>query len=36
MLKLLWVNWYCNLGELVMDVIGKFGMIMFDGEFDEW
>lgn len=35
-LKLLWVNWYCNLGELVMDVIGKFGMIMFDGEFDEW
>lgn len=34
--KLLWANWHRNLGELAMDVIGKPGMTMPDGEFDEW
>ena len=34
--KLLWANWHRDLGELAMDVIGKTGMTMTDGEFDEW
>ena len=34
--KLLWANWHRDLGELAMDVIGKPGMTMSDGEFDEW
>jgi alkylation response protein AidB-like acyl-CoA dehydrogenase len=34
--KLLWANWHRALGELAMDVIGKPGMTMTDGEFDEW
>jgi alkylation response protein AidB-like acyl-CoA dehydrogenase len=34
--KLLWANWHRDLGELAMDVIGKPGMIMSDGELDEW
>ena len=34
--KLLWANWHRSLGELAMDVIGKPGMTMPDGEFDEW
>jgi len=34
--KLLWANWHRDLGELAMDVIGKPGMTMSDGELDEW
>ena len=34
--KLLWANWHRSLGELAMDVIGKPGMTLADGEFDEW
>lgn len=34
--KLLWANWHRDLGELAMDVIGKPGMTLTDGEFDEW
>jgi len=34
--KLLWANWHRDLGELAMDVIGKSGMTLPDGEFDEW
>ena len=33
--KLLWANWHRSLGELAMDVIGKPGMVMADGEFAE-
>lgn len=34
--KLLWANWHRGLGELAMDVIGPAGMVLADGEFDEW
>jgi alkylation response protein AidB-like acyl-CoA dehydrogenase len=34
--KLLWANWHRDLGELAMDVIGKPGMTLPDGEFDDW
>jgi len=34
--KLLWANWHRDLGELAMDVIGKPGMTLSDGELDEW
>jgi alkylation response protein AidB-like acyl-CoA dehydrogenase len=34
--KLLWANWHRDLGELAMDVIGKPGLTLADGEFDEW
>src|SRR6201988_2264929 len=34
--KLLWANWHRALGELAMDVIGKPGMTMSDGDLDEW
>ncbi|BCI85088.1 hypothetical protein NIIDMKKI_02940 [Mycobacterium kansasii] len=34
--KLLWANWHRSLGELAMDVVGKPGLALTDGEFDEW
>lgn len=34
--KLLWANWHRGLGELAMDVMGKAGMTVRDGDFDEW
>jgi alkylation response protein AidB-like acyl-CoA dehydrogenase len=34
--KLLWANWHRALGELAMDVQGKAGLVLTDGEFDEW
>ncbi|KLO26012.1 acyl-CoA dehydrogenase IpdE1 [Mycobacterium haemophilum] len=34
--KLLWANWHRDLGELAMDVIGKPGITLADGEMDEW
>jgi alkylation response protein AidB-like acyl-CoA dehydrogenase len=34
--KLLWANWHRDLGELAMDVVGKDGLALTDGDFDEW
>lgn len=34
--KLLWANWHRDLGELAMDVKGRSGLLLDDGEFDEW
>jgi len=34
--KLLWANWHRDLGDLAMDIIGKPGLVLADGEFDEW
>ena len=34
--KLLWANWHRELGEIAMDVQGKVGMVLADGDFDEW
>jgi alkylation response protein AidB-like acyl-CoA dehydrogenase len=34
--KLLWANWHRELGEIAMDVQGKAGLLLADGEFDEW
>ena len=34
--KLLWANWHRELGEIAMDVAGKAGLLLPDGEFDEW
>jgi alkylation response protein AidB-like acyl-CoA dehydrogenase len=34
--KLLWANWHRDLGELAFDIEGKAGMVLADGEFDEW
>jgi alkylation response protein AidB-like acyl-CoA dehydrogenase len=34
--KLLWANWHRDLGELAMDIKGRSGLLMPDGEFDEW
>lgn len=34
--KLLWANWHRDLGELAMDIKGKSGLLMAEGEFDEW
>ena len=34
--KLLWANWHRELGEIAMDVLGREGMTLTDGEFDEW
>jgi alkylation response protein AidB-like acyl-CoA dehydrogenase len=34
--KLLWANWHRDLGELAMDIKGKSGLLLDDGEFDEW
>ena len=36
MSKLLWANWHRDLGELAMDIQGKAGLVLADGEFDEW
>jgi alkylation response protein AidB-like acyl-CoA dehydrogenase len=34
--KLLWANWHRELGEIAMDVAGKAGLTLTDGDFDEW
>jgi alkylation response protein AidB-like acyl-CoA dehydrogenase len=34
--KLLWANWHRDLGVLAMDVMGKAGLALHDGDFDEW
>jgi alkylation response protein AidB-like acyl-CoA dehydrogenase len=34
--KLLWANWHRDLGELAMDIKGRSGLVLVDGEFDEW
>ncbi len=34
--KLLWANWHRELGEIAMDVLGRDGLTLTDGEFDEW
>ena len=34
--KLLWANWHRDLGELAFDIEGGAGMVLEDGEFDEW
>jgi alkylation response protein AidB-like acyl-CoA dehydrogenase len=34
--KLLWANWHRELGEIAMDVQTKAGMVLADGDFDEW
>jgi alkylation response protein AidB-like acyl-CoA dehydrogenase len=34
--KLLWANWHRELGDIAMDVQGKAGMVLADGDFDEW
>ena len=34
--KLLWANWHRDLGELAMDVVGRAGMVLADGDFDQW
>lgn len=34
--KLLWANWHRELGEIAMEVQGKAGMVLADGDFDEW
>jgi alkylation response protein AidB-like acyl-CoA dehydrogenase len=34
--KLLWANWHRELGEIAMDVQGKAGLALTDGDFDEW
>jgi alkylation response protein AidB-like acyl-CoA dehydrogenase len=34
--KLLWATWHRALGELAMDVVGAPGMLVEDGDLDEW
>src|SRR6201998_569362 len=34
--KLLWANWHRQLGEIAMDVQGKAGLTLPNGEFDIW
>ncbi|OFJ53744.1 acyl-CoA dehydrogenase IpdE1 [Mycolicibacterium grossiae] len=34
--KLLWANWHRELGEIAMDVRGMAGLVLDDGQFDEW
>jgi hypothetical protein len=34
--KLLWANWHRELGEIAMDVQGKAGLTLTDGDFDNW
>jgi alkylation response protein AidB-like acyl-CoA dehydrogenase len=34
--KLLWANWHRGLGELAFDIKGMSGLVLSDGEFDEW
>ena len=34
--KLLWANWHRDLGELAMAIEAQSGLVLHDGEFDEW
>ncbi len=34
--KLLWANWHRELGEIAMDVAGRGGLTLTDGDFDEF
>jgi len=34
--KLLWANWHRELGEIAMEVLGREGLALSDGDFDEW
>jgi alkylation response protein AidB-like acyl-CoA dehydrogenase len=34
--KLLWATWHRALGELAMDVVGAPGLVVRDGDLDEW
>jgi alkylation response protein AidB-like acyl-CoA dehydrogenase len=34
--KLLWANWHRELGEIAMDVLGRDGLTLTDGDFDEF
>ena len=34
--KLLWANWHRELGEIAMEVLGREGLTLSDGDFDEW
>jgi alkylation response protein AidB-like acyl-CoA dehydrogenase len=34
--KLLWANWHRELGEIAMEVLGREGLTLTDGDFDEW
>ena len=34
--KLLWANWHRDLGELAMAIKAQSGLVLHDGEFDEW
>jgi hypothetical protein len=34
--KLLWANWHRELGEIAMDVQGKAGLTLTNGDFDNW
>lgn len=34
--KLLWANWHRSLGELAFDIKGRAGLVLSDGQFDEW
>lgn len=34
--KLLWANWHRELGEIAMDVVGRDGLTLTDGDFDEF
>lgn len=34
--KLLWANWHRELGEIAMEVMGRDGLTLNDGDFDEW
>jgi len=34
--KLLWANWHRELGEIAMEVRGRDGLTLTDGDFDEW
>ncbi len=34
--KLLWANWHRDLGEIAMEIQGKAGLTLTDGDFDAW
>ena len=34
--KLLWANWHRDLGEIAMEIRGKTGLTLADGDFDKW
>lgn len=34
--KLLWANWHRELGEIAMEVLGRDGLTLTGGDFDEW